>query len=81
MADETIPLAPAQHVLWGFDGDTGLGLPPGEFITKLLEAAAVADVHNLMKLSSGFPEYIRLVRMWKFESGGSERIREAIRSA
>lgn len=68
----------ANHVLAVFGG--GEGYAPGNFFWKLLEAAAVADSRNLWRLAAGFPEYAAAIRMWKFESGGADRLRAIAKS-
>lgn len=52
-----ISLEVARHVLFHF-GDTGLGVQPGHFVSRLLVLASSADTENLEKLRAGWPEYV-----------------------
>ena len=62
----------ANHVLYEF-GEGGYSA--GNFTTKLLDAALVADQDNLRKLSQGFPGLIAAVELVKFYGGGTELVK------
>jgi hypothetical protein len=66
----------AAEVLWVLDGDRIVGIEPGHFHAKLIDAMAFADMENLAKLAVGFPSLAVAVRQYKFEEGGVERLRK-----
>lgn len=70
----------AQHVLW-HKGDTNLGLQPGSFVTRLLQAIEVADSHNLARMSEGFPEYVAAMSAVRVEPWGLEWLRSMAKRA
>ena len=46
--------------------------------TALIQAACVADMSNLIKLSLGFPGYASAVHVWRHEPGGDHYIRALV---
>lgn len=74
----TVSLEVAQHVLWWF-GDTNLGLQPGTFSDRLMNAASAADTENLEKLELAFPEMVFAWRCASREHWGIEWLRSKVK--
>jgi len=74
IATHTITANNAAHVLHvvGYEG----GMEPGGFTTKLIEAALVADLGNLERLSRGFEGLIAAVQVYKTLPNGVDVLRE-----
>ena len=74
----TVSLQVAQHVLWHF-GDSNLGVEPGSFTVRLMEAASAADTSNLAKLETAFPELVYAWRCVAREPWGLEWLRSKVK--
>lgn len=60
----------AKHLLW-VEGHRYAGIPPGSFTTALIGAMQRADLQNLHKLLSAFPEFRPAVDIMHNEGAGS----------
>ena len=62
----------AHHVLWLYGHE--LGMKPGGFVQLLLKAWFQADMVNFAKLAEQWPEYGRVMHLWKNVVGGDQAV-------
>lgn len=74
----TVSLEVARHVLWHF-GDEELGVRPGSFVERLLATCSAADLGNLARLESAFPELVYAWRCVAREPWGLEWLRSKVK--
>ena len=65
----------AANVLFQLDGDHEVGIEPGGFTSRIIEACCHADEMNLSRLALGFPHIANAVHIYKNVTGGVELLR------
>jgi hypothetical protein len=75
-SERPFPPHVAAHVLHHFGAAEGY--PAGSFITALIALMTRADPDNLVRLTFGFPEYGRAVRVAQHGDDGMAYLREVL---